>query len=70
MPVGVPPAPATAPTEARRMQWFADAKFGLFIHWGIHAVDGIDELWSFYDGYVSHPRRQLSQSQQTRGQEI
>ncbi len=31
-----------APTEAQRMQWFADAKFGIFIHYGIYAVDGID----------------------------
>lgn len=36
------------------MQWFADAKFGIFIHWGIYAVDGITESWSFYDGYVSY----------------
>ncbi|MDE2315045.1 MAG: alpha-L-fucosidase, partial [Xanthomonadaceae bacterium] len=43
-----------APTEAQRMQWFADAKFGIFIHYGIYAVDGIDESWSFYDGYVSY----------------
>ncbi|MEP6898274.1 MAG: alpha-L-fucosidase [Rhodanobacter sp.] len=44
---------ATAANEAR-MQWFADARFGIFIHWGIYAVDGIDESWSFFDGYVSH----------------
>ncbi|MEY2168278.1 MULTISPECIES: alpha-L-fucosidase [unclassified Rhodanobacter] len=47
-------ATETAPNEAQRMQWFADAKFGIFIHWGIYAVDGIDESWSFFDGYVSH----------------
>ncbi|HKZ09507.1 MAG TPA: alpha-L-fucosidase [Rhodanobacteraceae bacterium] len=55
-----PPATATSDTEARaavkaaRMQWFADAKFGIFIHWGIYAVDGITESWSFFDGYVSY----------------
>lgn len=37
-----------------RMQWFADAKLGIFIHWGIYAVDGIDESWSFFNGYISH----------------
>jgi len=37
-----------------RMQWFKDAKFGVFIHWGIYAVDGIDESWSFFNGYISH----------------
>ena len=55
-----PPAPATSGADAQaaataaRMQWFADAKFGIFIHWGIYAVDGITESWSFFDGYVSY----------------
>ncbi len=50
------PAPAgeSAEAKARRMQWFADAKFGVFIHWGIYAVDGIDESWSFFNGKISH----------------
>ncbi|WHZ20369.1 MAG: alpha-L-fucosidase [Rhodanobacteraceae bacterium] len=58
-------SPATAAThdadaqaaaaKAARMQWFADAKFGIFIHWGIYSVDGITESWSFFDGYVSYP---------------
>ena len=25
----------TADAKAERMQWFADAKLGIFIHWGI-----------------------------------
>jgi len=37
-----------------RMQWFRDAKLGIFIHWGIYAVNGIDESWSFYNGYISY----------------
>jgi alpha-L-fucosidase len=24
-----------------KMKWFKDAKLGIFIHWGIYAVDGI-----------------------------
>jgi alpha-L-fucosidase len=49
------PAPSeSAQAKARRMQWFADAKFGVFIHWGIYAVDGIDESWSFFNGKISH----------------
>ena len=28
-----------------KMQWFADAKLGIFIHWGIYSVNGIDESW-------------------------
>jgi alpha-L-fucosidase len=37
-----------------KMQWFADAKLGIFIHWGIYAVDGVDESWSFYNNKISH----------------
>ena len=40
--------------DTEKMQWFADAKLGIFIHWGIYAVNGIDESWSFYNGYISH----------------
>ncbi len=43
-----------ADTIPPRLQWFADAKLGIFIHWGIYAVDGIDESWSFYNGMISH----------------
>jgi alpha-L-fucosidase len=32
-----------------KMQWFADAKLGIFIHWGIYSVDGVDESWAFYN---------------------
>ncbi|MBS1507330.1 MAG: alpha-L-fucosidase [Bacteroidetes bacterium] len=38
-----------------KMQWFADAKLGIFIHWGIYSVNGIDESWSFYNKKVSYP---------------
>ncbi|MCX2679764.1 alpha-L-fucosidase [Galbibacter sp. EGI 63066] len=37
-----------------KMQWFKDAKLGIFIHWGLYAVNGIDESWSFFNGYISH----------------
>lgn len=36
------------------MQWFADAKLGIFIHIGIYSVNGIDESWSFYNRKISH----------------
>lgn len=42
------------PTEDR-MQWFKDAKFGVFIHWGIYAVDGVSESWSFFNGDIAYP---------------
>ncbi|SFS68430.1 alpha-L-fucosidase [Zhouia amylolytica] len=41
--------------EENKMQWFKDAKLGIFIHWGLYAVNGIDESWSFFNGYISHP---------------
>ena len=37
-----------------KMQWFHDAKLGIFVHWGIYAVDGIDESWSFFNEYLSY----------------
>ena len=36
--------------------WFTDAKLGIFIHYGIYAVDGVTESWSFYDGQVPHEK--------------
>lgn len=40
--------------DSTRMEWFQNAKLGIFIHWGIYAVDGLDESWSFFNGYLSH----------------
>ena len=40
--------------KEERMQWFKDAKLGIFIHWGIYAVNGIDESWSFFNGYITY----------------
>ncbi|MCC5807975.1 MAG: alpha-L-fucosidase [Opitutales bacterium] len=34
--------------------WFAEAKLGIFIHWGIYAVKGVPESWSFFRGQISH----------------
>ncbi|MEV4165246.1 alpha-L-fucosidase [Nonomuraea dietziae] len=34
--------------------WFPDAKLGIFVHWGIYAVDGVAESWSFFNGQVSY----------------
>ncbi|MFC5683704.1 alpha-L-fucosidase [Flavobacterium sp. MAHUQ-51] len=41
-------------TKEQRLEWFKDAKLGIFIHWGIYAVNGIDESWSFYNNYISY----------------
>jgi alpha-L-fucosidase len=37
-----------------KMQWFADAKLGIFIHAGIYSVNGISESWSFHNKRISH----------------
>ncbi|WP_187478237.1 alpha-L-fucosidase [Amniculibacterium sp. G2-70] len=38
-----------------KMDWFGDAKLGIFIHWGIYSVNGIAESWAFFNNYISHP---------------
>lgn len=35
-------------------QWFKDAKLGISLHWGIYAVLGIPESWSFHNGQISY----------------
>ena len=34
--------------------WFPNAKLGLFIHYGIYAVKGVAESWSFYNGNIPY----------------
>ncbi len=48
--------PTAGNARSARMQWFADAKLGIFIHWGIYAVDGTSESWSFHNRTVSYPQ--------------
>jgi alpha-L-fucosidase len=40
--------------QAGDTDWFSNAKLGIFIHWGIYSVNGIDESWSFYNGYIPY----------------
>lgn len=38
-------------------QWWSDAKFGIFIHWGLYSVPAYapaDEDISIYDKYAEH----------------
>ncbi|MEC3907192.1 alpha-L-fucosidase [Tamlana sp. 2201CG12-4] len=37
-----------------RMEWFKDAKLGVFIHWGYYGVNGIGESWSMYHKKISY----------------
>lgn len=39
-----------------KMQWFQDAKLGIFIHWGMYSVDGVDESWSFYNKLIPYDK--------------
>lgn len=39
---------------AEKMGWFADAKLGIFIHWGIYSVGGVDESWAFHNRKMPH----------------
>jgi len=36
--VGQPPGVAVDPAKEKRLEWFRDAKYGLFIHWGLYAI--------------------------------
>ena len=44
----------TKPDDNAKMEWFKNAKLGVFIHWGIYSVDGISESWSFFNNYINH----------------
>ena len=37
-----------------KMEWFEDAKLGIFVHYGIYAVNGIPESWSFKNNQISY----------------
>jgi alpha-L-fucosidase len=55
LPVSVVGQQKVLPDSIRgKMNWFADAKLGIFIHWGIYAVNGVDESWSFYNNKISY----------------
>jgi len=48
-------AVAQKPAETKsKMEWFEDAKLGIFIHWGIYSVQGISESWAFFNNYINH----------------
>lgn len=34
--------------------WFERAKLGIFVHWGIYAVKGVAESWSFFNGQLGY----------------
>lgn len=44
----------TKEQKEKRMEWFDEAKLGIFIHWGIYAVNGVSESWAFYNNYMPY----------------
>ena len=43
---------------AKRLQWWSEARFGMFIHWGLYAQDGC--FWKGQDGKSEHMMRHLT----------
>lgn len=37
-----------------KMQWFSEAKLGIFIHWGIYSTGRGSESWEFHNKRISH----------------
>lgn len=40
------PVPATSPPHLARLQWWREARFGMFIHWGPVSLKGTEIGWS------------------------
>jgi alpha-L-fucosidase len=40
--------------DSTKMQWFVDAKLGIFIHFGIYAVNGTMESWPIYNNEIPY----------------
>ena len=44
----------TRPDNQAKMEWFADAKLGIFIHWGVYSTGNTTESWAFFNKEISH----------------
>ncbi len=42
------------PDTTGKLDWFRDAKLGIFIHYGIYAVKGTSESWAFRNNLISY----------------
>ena len=49
-----PLSPAVAADRERRMKWWHDARFGMFIHWGVYSTIGRHE-WVMENEGISVP---------------
>jgi alpha-L-fucosidase len=58
-PAGTPYEPNWASLDARPTpQWYADAKFGIFIHWGVYSVPGWGAPKSYAEWYWNNMANQ------------
>jgi len=46
--------PGDSGRDRAAMEWFRDAKLGIFIHWGYSAVNGTEISWPLWHGQTSH----------------
>ncbi len=46
-----------ADAAAKRLEWWSEARFGMFIHWGLYSHDGC--FWNGKDGKTEHMMRHL-----------
>lgn len=42
------------PTKKERLEWFKNAKLGIFIHWGLYSVNGISESWGLWHKKITY----------------
>ena len=52
-PVRAAPA-AAVPSRPTGMEWFRDAKLGIFIHWGVYSQGVGSESWAFHYGETTY----------------
>jgi alpha-L-fucosidase len=48
---------ASMKTQDQRIQWWKDAKFGMFIHWGVYSLPGGEWKGNKVSGYAEHLMR-------------
>ena len=51
-------SPSSSPSAPEWEPWFADARFGMFIHWGPYAATGLEPSWPLVGGIPILPQCQ------------
>ena len=44
-------------------RWFRDAKFGIFVHWGVYSVPAYDNEWYPRNMYIQGSRANIHQTE-------